>query len=512
MRQPQQLLPCATAAVQQALQGHSRPNGSRHTGSRPGMMPVACALRALAGKGVHSARLYAGSAAYDTGRLEGGRRGALRVAGRFTCLLCVSCLDAEPASWPHMQQTGSAACNRHSRRASRPSQLRELQHQRLAAARLLEADAATAAQPDALRDKQPDAVPLQPPVAPEQGHEAALDAIVALEPEGAMPSAEAESRPEEVRRTPDTGISDADLEAAAAAGAKPAAGLQHPAQHWRQSPAEPLRSMPHSLTKVLQGATFEASPLGDTKAVRSKPPQQEHAMQRAEKPANAWDEKRRRLGRRYARAAKQWRKVTSRQQQRPGTHPAPTFRTAPLAGLSADQLNAAPHAAQLPAAKQPSAVPSHDESHGHTHPDADNQHPQQQLAQDTSLADPAHPQETAASSDLQDAGAPAGWGRSEHAASAARTDDQSHEAAAEEAAATAARQQQALQRAEELRVTDTLQPPPPVHDSLSRSSSGRIKVASSQRLKLHLVQHCKITSLHIAGFEPSSFWEHGEGG
>jgi hypothetical protein len=309
-----------------------------------------------------------------------------------------------------------------------------------------------------------------------------------------MPSAGAERRRGALQQVAEADAADAELGSAAAAAARnaqPAAGWQQPVEDRKHSTAdrlaEPLRSVPDSLTKELQGATFEASPLGTTRVDSSQQPQQEGTTQPAEKPADAWERKRRRLSRRYARAAKQWRKLTRRQQQQPGAQPAPTFRTAPLAGISADQPDAdgqpstqqaalaAPHAAdQTPhAAAQPSVMPSHDDSQGRTHTGVAAQHPQQQSAQDTGSSDLAQPQPTAADSRPQDTGGPAGWGLPQHAAPTA--DDQSSEAAAEEAAATAARQQQALQRAEELRVTDTLQPPPPLHDSLSRTSSGRIK-------------------------------------
>lgn len=369
-------------------------------------------------------------------------------------------------------ETWRLPCNRHSRRAARPSRFSELQHHRLAAARLQEAEVAAAAQPDALRHQQPGAVPLQLPEHTRGDCEAAPDAVVALAPEGTTPAeAASENRPDERQRTADQNTADA----------VPAADMRH-----SDTRAEPLRSVSDSLTKVLQVASFEASPLGTDRVDTSQQPQQERPAHTAETPSDAWDRKRRRLSRRYSRAAKQWRKLTSRQpQQQPGAQPAPTFRTAPLAGLPADQSatvgppssqQAASQAAdrtQL-AASQPSVLPSHDDSRGQTHTSTAAQPPQQQLAQDTSSANPAQPHATAAASSRQGAEAPAGWGVPQHAAVSA--DDQTHDAAAEEAAATAARQHHALQRAEELRVTDTLQPPPPVHESLSRTSSGRIKV------------------------------------
>jgi hypothetical protein len=340
---------------------------------------------------------------------------------------------------------------------------------------------AAAAQPDALRHQQPGAVPLQPPDHTRGDCEAAPDAVVALAPEGTMlAEAASKNRPDEQQRTADQNTAEEALDTSAAADAVPAAGLQH-----SDKAAEPLRSVPDSLTKVLQGASFEASPLGTDRVDASQQPQQERPAQTIETPSDAWDRKRRRLSRRYSRAAKQWRKLTSRQpQQQPGAQPAPTFRTAPLAGIPADQsATAGPPSSQQaadrtqPAAGQPSVMPSHAESQRQVHTStAASQPPQQQLAQDASGVEPAQPRATAAAISRQGAEAPAGWGVPQHAALPAG--NQTHDAAAE-AAATAARQHHALQRAEELRVTDTLQPPPPVHESLSRTSSGRIKVTTT---------------------------------
>lgn len=294
---------------------------------------------------------------------------------------------------------------------------------------------------------------------------------------------------------------------AGAADAEPAevdsAVLQHlpDAQQVAAGAAEePLRSVPDSLTKVLQGASFEAAPLGAREAGASQQPQQHETAESAEQPADAVDRKRRRLGRRCARAAKQWRKLT-RQQQNPDPQSASSFRTAPLAGIRAGQLAAA-DASQQPSApadaqqdaashaegstagpaSQPAAALVPDDYQGRTQPNAaDHQLHQQQPFQAASPTEAPQGQAAATPSNVQAAEAPAGWGLPRQDALA--EDGSSAESAAAEAAATAARQQQALQRAEELRVTDTLQPPPPLRESMLRTSSGRVKVGDARVLR-----------------------------
>lgn len=293
-------------------------------------------------------------------------------------------------------------------------------------------------------------------------------------------------------------MAEADAADAAPVAADPADAQQNSALPQPAAPEaapEPLRSVPDSLTKVLQDASFEATPLSANEAGSGQQSQQQQGpAEAAEQPADAADRKRRRLGRRYARAAKQWRKLTRQQQQQPDAQPAATFRTAPMTGIRAGQCTAAEagaqhsaladaqqgaqtpsHAADIMADSASQPLPSPDDSQRRMLPSTADHQRQQQSSQDTSPAEARQPQALAAPSNVQAAEAPAGWGLQQEPAAAA-------DAAAAEAAATAARQQQALQRAEELRVTDTLQPPPPMHESLSRTSSGRVKVGNRKQI------------------------------
>lgn len=387
-----------------------------------------------------------------------------------------------------------AYCTRHGRRASRPSRLRELQHQRLADARLREADGAAQAHPDALRQQQPGTVPLQRPAgeAPQPAAAAAAEAEAETAEAAATEVAEAEAADE---RAAEGAAPSSELqEAGAAEGltvsdastlptAQAATTAMRAAPAPRQTadmPAEPLRRLPDSLAKVLQGASFEAAPLGSSKARAgsSQQAQQGVTTDSAAEPEAAASRRRRRLGRRYAHAARQWRKVTGQQQLPPqDLQPSSTFRTAPLAGISGSH-SPLPEADSQQVSQDTAASAEHSVSPS---PEESRHQPQAGVVEqrhspsvDGSLAGAAETQAEAAPATQQAGDAPAGWGVPQQAARAARSG--APDAGAAEAAATAARQQQALQRAEELRVTDTLQPPPPLHESLSRTGSGRVKV------------------------------------
>ncbi len=102
-----------------------------------------------------------------------------------------------------------------------------------------------------------------------------------------------------------------DADETAAAGVEPA----QPAAQPEAAPAQPLRAMPDGFARVLQGAFFEATPLGAASTDAERAAVGPQVAGPADQLVDAAAKRRRRLGRRYARAAKHWRHIAGQQQQ-----------------------------------------------------------------------------------------------------------------------------------------------------------------------------------------------------